>query len=140
MSDGSRTEVEQGRGAGWIAFAAALLITGGVFKVFDAFWAFKYDDEIAEPVQTIVFENDLQSWGWVWLVLGILLILTGVAVVQGSEIGRWAGIVIAGIAAIVYTPWIYFQPLWTILSVTLAVLVIYALAAYGGHAGPAGRR
>jgi hypothetical protein len=30
-------------------------------------------------------------------------------------------------------PWIYYQPLWTVLSVALAVLIIHALAAYGGH-------
>jgi hypothetical protein len=29
--------------------------------------------------------------------------------------------------------WIYYQPLWAVLSVGLAVLVIYALAAYRGH-------
>jgi hypothetical protein len=30
-------------------------------------------------------------------------------------------------------PWIYYQPLWTMLSVTLMVLTIYALAAHGGR-------
>lgn len=43
------------------------------------------------------------------------------------------GILAGCIAAIVYLPWIYFQPLWTILSVTLAILVVYALATYGGR-------
>lgn len=134
------TDVTQGagtatseRGTGWLWFAATVLIVSGAFKILDALWAFKYDDEISEDVQTILFENDLQAWGWWWLAVGILLVAAGVAVVSGAEWARWVGIVAASIAAIAYFPWIYYQPLWTILSVGLAVLVVYALATYGGH-------
>ena len=121
------------RGAGWLAFSATMLVISGVFKIFDALWAFKYDDEVSPEVQTVLFENDLESWGWVWLGVGILLVLAGIAVVSGSEVARWFGIIVAALAAMAYLPWIYYQPLWTILSVTLAVMVIYGLAAYGGR-------
>lgn len=124
------------RGAGWLAFAGTVLVVSGVFKIFDALWAFKYDDDVSEEVQTVVFENDLQSWGWVWLVVGIVLVLAGIAVVSGAEWARWVGIVTAAVAAIAFLPWIYYQPLWTILSVTLAAMVIYALAPYGGRRSP----
>jgi hypothetical protein len=123
----------------WLAFAAALLAVSGVFKILDALWAFKYDDDVNEEVQTVLFERDLTSWGWVWLVVGILLLATGFAVVTGAEWARWVGIVAASIATMTFLPWIYFQPLWTILSVTLAVLVIYALAAHGGRRSPMAR-
>lgn len=121
------------RGAGWLAFSATMLVVSGVFKIFDALWAFKYDDEVSEEVQTVVFENDLESWGWVWLGVGIVLVLAGIAVVSGAEWARWVGIVAAALAAMSFLPWIYYQPLWTILSVTLAVMVIYGLVAYGGR-------
>jgi hypothetical protein len=114
MADVDRGVPDGRAGAGWLAFAAALLVISGAFKILDAVYAFKYDDEISENVQTIVFERDPATWGWIWLIVGIVIIA-------------------AGIAAIMYLPWIYFQPIWTILSVTLAVLVIYALAAYGGR-------
>ncbi|HKE71974.1 MAG TPA: hypothetical protein VKB57_00055 [Acidimicrobiales bacterium] len=127
------------KGTGWISFAAALLVVSGIFKIFDALWAFKYDDEVNKEVQTVLFERDLTSWGWVWLVVGIILILAGVAVTRGSQWARWLGIVVASLAAISFLPWIYFQPLWTILSVTLAILVVYALCTYGGRTGPAAR-
>jgi hypothetical protein len=134
------TEVEQvsypespRRRANWVAFAAALLAVSGIFKIFDALWAFKYDDDVSSEVQTFIFERDLTSWGWVWLVVGIVLIATGFAVVTGAEWARWVGIVAASLAAITFLPWIYYQPLWTILSVTLAMLVVWALAVYGGR-------
>ena len=128
--------VDTPRAAGWLAFAGTVLVVSGVFKIFDALWAFKYDDEVSEEVQTVLFENDLQSWGWVWLVVGIVLVLAGIAVVSGAEWARWVGIVTAAVAAIAFLPWIYYQPLWTILSVALAVMVIYALATYGGRRSP----
>ena len=126
-------------GLGWITFAATLLIVGGIFKIFDAFWAFKYDDDVPEGLQTVLFENDLAAWGWLWLLLGVLLIAAGLAVMRGAQWARWFGIVAAGFAAIVVFPWIYFQPLWTILSVSVALMAVYALAAYGGPEGPARR-
>jgi hypothetical protein len=130
------TRVLTPRAAGWLSFAAALLVVSGVFKILDALWAFKFDDDVSEEVQTVLFENDLESWGWVWLVVGVVLILAGFAVISGAQWARWVGIVAASLAAIAFLPWIYYQPLWTILSVTLAVLVIYALAAYGGPREP----
>ena len=120
------------KGAGWLAFAGALLVVSGAFKILDALWAWKYDDELSDPVQTVLFEGDLTSWGWVWLIVGILLLATGFAVISGAEWARWVGMIVAGLAAIAFLPWIYYQPFWTMLSVTLAILVIYALAAYGG--------
>jgi hypothetical protein len=42
------------------------------------------------------------------------------------------GIVAAGIGAITFFPWIYFRPGMAILSIALCVMVIYALAVYGG--------
>jgi hypothetical protein len=65
--------------------------------------------------------------------VGIVLIAAGFAVVTGAEWARWFGIAAASIGAITFLPWIYYQPLWTVLSVALAVLVIYALGAYGGR-------
>jgi hypothetical protein len=130
------TRVMTPRAAGWLSFAAALLVVSGVFKILDALWAFKYDDEVSEEVQTVLFEHDLTSWGWLWLGVGIVLIAAGFAVISGAQWARWVGIVVASIATMLFLPWIYYQPLWSILSVSLAVLVIYALAAYGGPREP----
>jgi hypothetical protein len=121
--------------ARWLSFAAAVLAVSGIFKILDALWAFKYDDDVSEEVQTVLFEGDLASWGWVWLVVGIVLVAAGFAVVTGAEWARWIGILAASLSAITFFPWIYYQPLWTILSVSLAILVVYALAAYGGRPG-----
>jgi hypothetical protein len=120
------------RGQGWIYFAGWLLAISGVFKLFDAFWAFEYDEALSETVQTILFQRDLASWGWPWLVTALILVAAGCAVVTGAQWARWVGVIAASLSAITSFLWIYHQPLWTMVSVALAVLVVYALVVYGG--------
>jgi hypothetical protein len=91
---------------------------------------------LSEEVQTIFWDRDLAVWGWLWLLVGIVLIAAGVALATGAEWARWVGILAAGIQGFLSFTWIYFQPLWSTLSVTLAILVIYALCTYGGRWGP----
>jgi hypothetical protein len=130
-----RSDVPTYESSGWLVFAAIMLVIGGAMKVFDAFWAFKYDDDIAEDVQTIVFERDPATWGWIWMAVGILLIVAGFYVITGARWARWIGIVAASITAIAVFPWIYYQPLWTSISVALMVVTIAALATDGGPRG-----
>ena len=85
-------------GVGWLAFAASLLVIVGIFKIFDAIWAFKYDDELAGEVRTIVFDQDLTAWGWIWLLLGILLIVAGFVAVLSVAIGTMAALALARMA------------------------------------------
>jgi hypothetical protein len=120
-------------GVGWLAFAASLLVISGIFKILDAIWAWKYDDEVSESVQTIVFERDLAAWGWIWLLLGILLIVAGFAVVKGMEWARWFGIVVLAVAAIANYSWIVWAPLWTLVLEGIYAAAIYGLMVYGGR-------
>jgi hypothetical protein len=117
-------------GAGWLAFAGAMLVLGGLLKILDALWAFKYDDEVSEEVQTVLFASDLGAWGWVWLLLGIALVVAGFMVVQGAQWARWFGIVAAALWALLNYTWVFIQPFWALFSVFLAMLVIYALVNY----------
>jgi hypothetical protein len=127
-------------GTGWLAFASSLLVISGIFKILDAIWAFKYDDDpVSEQVQTIVFGRDLTSWGWVWLLLGILLIVAGFAVVRGEEWARWFGVVAAAIGAITNYSWIVVQPIMALVMEGMFLAAIYGLLVYGGRRDPIGR-
>ena len=135
MSEIDRIDAEREvkKGTGWLAFAGAMLVVSGIFKILDALWAFKYDDKVSNDVETIVFEHNLTAWGWVWLVVGIVLIVAGFGVVNRAQWARWFGVVAAGAAAIVNYSWIFYQPIWTIATEGILVAVIYALLVYGGE-------
>ena len=132
MSD-QNWEAARRRRAGWLAFAATLLVMSGGFKVLDALWAFKFDDDIKDEMQTVLFAHDPGAWGWLWLVLGVLLIAAGFAVAKGAQWARWFGVVVAGVSLLFNYVWIYFQPIWTLVSTGVLLAVLYALIVYGGR-------
>jgi hypothetical protein len=123
-------------GEGWLLFAAIVLMTAGVMRIFDALWAFDKDDELTTNLQVILWDDSLDAYGWIWLVVGVLLVVAGFGVLSGSETARWFGIFMAAISAISAFLWIYAFPIWSLVGVLISVGVIYALAAYGG--GPVG--
>ena len=76
--------------------------------------------------------SDLRTWGWIMLIVGVLLIIAAMGVFSGSGFARWFGIFAAALLAIDQFMFAQAYPFWSLLMFALAVLVIYALAAYGG--------
>jgi hypothetical protein len=66
-------------------------------------------------------------WGWLWLIVGALQLLTGVLVLQRKEWGLALGVSIAGLSAFMTIFVIFVVPLWAIVVLTLDILVIYGL-------------
>jgi hypothetical protein len=124
------TEREQ-RGAGWLLFAAVIMIMGGIMRIIDALWAFDTDD--TDRLRVLVYDDNLDAYGWLWLVVGILLVAAGFSVLAGAEWARWFGILMATLAAVSAMLWIYAFPIWALVSVLISVMVIYALTVYGGR-------
>ncbi len=80
---------------------------------------------------TFVFSG-LSTWGWIVMILGVLQLLAAFALVGGSELARWFGIAVAGLNAIGQLFFIAAYPWWAISMFTIDLLIIYALAVYGG--------
>ncbi|HET6953713.1 MAG TPA: hypothetical protein VFI47_25285 [Acidimicrobiales bacterium] len=121
------------QGEGWLLFAAVVLVTAGIMRVLDALWAFDKDDEIPERLQVLVWDDNLAAYGWLWLIVGVLLIAAGFGVLSGASWARWFGIVMAALSGITAFLWIYAYPIWALVGSLIAFLVIYALATYGGR-------
>jgi hypothetical protein len=120
------------RGSGWILFAAIVMGVAGVMRIFDAIWAFSYHGVLPENLEGAIFGHSLKTYGWVWLVIGLIYIVCGFAVMGGSQIGRWVGVVGAGLGGVAAMWWIPYYPVWSLVYVGLAGLVMYALLVYGG--------
>ena len=76
--------------------------------------------------------SDLNTWGWIILVLGVLQLIASFAIVSGSEWARWFGIVVAGINAIGQLHFVSANPFWAMALFAVDILIIYGLAVYGG--------
>ena len=124
------------RGEGWVLFAGIILVLGGVMRGFDAIWAFSYHGVLPYNLEAAIFGHSLQTYGWLDLIVAVILIVCGFAVVSGSGPARWIGIFAAAIAGISAIWWMPFYPVWALVYIIIAFLVIYALAVYGGVREP----
>ena len=122
------------RGGGWVVFAAIVLGVAGVMRFFDAIWAFSYHGVLPENLQGAIFGHSLKTYGWVYLVVAVVLLLCGFLVLTGSQAGRWVGIAAGAIGCISAIWWMPYYPIWSLTYIFIGALVIYALAAYGGKA------
>jgi hypothetical protein len=117
-------------GAGWVSFAAIMLALAGVWNVIDGMLAIG-SSRVYGPSQTFVF-SDLNTWGWIILALGVIQLLAAYSIIAGSEVGRWFGIGAAFVNGIGQLFFIPAYPWWSIAMFTVDLIVIYALAVYGG--------
>ncbi len=120
------------RGEGWVLFAGIALGVAGIMRIFDAIWAFSYHGVLPGNLEGAIFGHSLKTYGWVYLVVAAVLIVCAFLVFSGSQVGRWVGIVAAGLMSISAIWWMPYYPIWSLTYIAIGALVIYALAAYGG--------
>jgi hypothetical protein len=115
---------------GWAGFAGVMLIMIGIFDVIQGLVAL-FNDEFYVITQEWVFEFDITTWGWIQLILGVILIASGVGIFSGNVAARTVGVIIAGLAAIVNFAWLPYYPVWSIIVIAICIAIIWALTAHG---------
>jgi hypothetical protein len=120
-------------GSGWVAFASAILIFTGIMRFFDSIWAFRYKGALPDGLQNATLGHNIKTYAWVYLIIGIILVLVGIGVVYRSQFSRWFGVVAAGLGGLSAMPWMPYFPVWTLIYIVLAITVMYALIAHGAR-------
>lgn len=115
---------------GWAGFAGIMLIMVGIFDVIQGLVAI-FDDEFFVVTQEWVFEFDITTWGWVQLILGVILIASGVGIFSGNVAGRTVGVIAAGLGALANFAWLPYYPIWSVIIIAVCVAIIWALTAHG---------
>ncbi len=119
---------------GWTICAATFLGIAGIMRIFDAIWAFRYHGALPSNLEDAIFGHSLKTYGWVYLVVAAILLVSAVAIVIGrSQIGRWIGVAAGAIAAISAIWWMPYYPVWSLTYIALAGFVIYALVVHGAR-------
>jgi len=128
---GREARVATTRGAGWLTFAAIVLGVAGAWNIIDGILAISRSKVFTQNA-TYVW-SDLRTWGWVALGVGIVTVLAAVYLFSGSQWARWTGIAVASVNAINQLFWVPVYPWWALMMFAVDILVIYALAVYGGR-------
>ena len=116
---------------GWIAFAGLMMILLGSFHAIQGLVALFNDEYFLVGQSGLVLPVDYTSWGLTHLVLGLLVAAAGVGVLSGSTAARAVGTLMAMLSAVVNLAFLAAYPLWSIIMITLDVLIILALTVHG---------
>jgi hypothetical protein len=72
---------------------------------------------------------DLTTWGWVTIILSVILVLTGGGLLSGADWARWVGVFLVIVNAVSQV-WVFpAAPLWAFIMIILDVVIIYNLTA-----------
>ena len=115
---------------GWSVFAAYMLMMIGAFHALAGFAAI-VKDEFFVVGDEYAFELDATTWGWIHLIVGILVFLCGLGIFSGNVVARTVGVLVAIGSAITAFAWLPYQPVWSSILIAIDVAVIWALTAHG---------
>jgi hypothetical protein len=114
------------KSAGAIIFACIALGIVGVLNVIYGIAAIGDANFFAADRHFIV--SDLNTWGWITLVLGVLQMTAAGSITRGGQFGRWFGILSAlgsALAALLSMP---AYPFWSLAVFAIDIVVIHGLA------------
>jgi hypothetical protein len=117
---------------GWITFAGVMLLIGGSLNLFYGIVAAVNDEWVVFTNRSAVY-LDVSEWGWVHIILGAVVFLSGIGVFSGNILARIVGVAVASISLLVNFFFIPVYPLWALIVITIDVLIIWALTAHGSE-------
>ncbi|MFJ2112255.1 MULTISPECIES: hypothetical protein [unclassified Streptomyces] len=121
----------QGRAAwarGGSLLAGILMLVTGATTILQAVVAFKRDSFL-NSVTNYAYTFNLTSWGWIHVIIGGLLALTGIALLATrASWARFVGIGLAGLLLVAQFMYLPYQPIWSVMGMALSAFIIWALA------------
>src|SRR3954454_17172809 len=124
---------------GWVYFASSMTFLLGIFQIIEGLVA-GFDDGYYHVTESgLVVNVDYTAWGWVHVLVGLLLMVSAAGVLTGNLAARAVGVVLAGLSAVLNLLFIPAYPIWSTIIITVDVLVIYALTVHGGELADSAR-
>jgi hypothetical protein len=115
------------RRSGWITFAGVAALMAGAYNTLSGIAALSDDNTLTAQAKEVLYGIDLTAWGWFWLLLGIVQLVTGVLILQRHPWGLWLGVGIAGLSGLLTVVVMFVFPLWAIAVLTIDFLILFAL-------------
>lgn len=111
--------------SGWVLFSGIMLLFAGMWITFQGIFAFFRSTWF---IGSAVF-GSLWIWALAWLVFGLLMMGAGAAVTAGRSWGRWFGIVVVTLSALVQMASFATYPWWSAVMIAVDVLILFGLTA-----------
>ncbi|HEV2918472.1 MAG TPA: hypothetical protein VG673_04405, partial [Actinomycetota bacterium] len=115
---------------GFILFAAIMMLMAGSFQALQGLIGI-FENEFYVATRNYVFEFDATTWGWIHLLVGLLVAFAGWGLLSGRTWARVVAITVAVLSAMANFLFIPYYPFWALTVITLDIFVIWAVAAHG---------
>jgi hypothetical protein len=115
---------------GFTFFAAFMMMMIGAFQSIEGLAAI-FKNEFFVVSERYAFKVDATTWGWIHLLMGLIILAAGFGLFSGAVWARAIGVSMAVISAIANFLFLPYYPVWSILIIILNVTVIWALTAHG---------
>ena len=119
-----------GWAVGFIMFAAIMMIMVGIFQALQGLVAI-FENEFYVATRNYLFQFDATAWGWIHLILGLVVAFAGWGLLSGRTWARALAIALAVLSAIANFLFIPYYPFWSLLTIAVKVFVLWAIAAPG---------
>ena len=119
---------------GWVYFAGFMMIILGIFQAITGLTAL-LNSTYYVKLQSHLLVLNYTQWGWIHLLLGILVIVVGTNLFSGKGWARVIATILVTLNLIAQFAFVSAYPIWSIIMMVIDVLIIYALTVHGGEAG-----
>jgi hypothetical protein len=124
------SEQRSDAGAGWVSFAGIILITVGIFQAFAGLVGL-IEDEFYAVTPEYVVQFDSTTWGWIHILIGLIVIAAGFGIFAGNVLARTVGVFAALGSMISVFAWLPWYPVWGIILIAMNIAIIWALTVHG---------
>ena len=115
------------RRSSFVTFAGVLAVVVGFFNGIAGIAAISKDDSLEASAHEVLFGIDYTTWGWFWLVLGIVQIGIGGLILARHPSGLLLGVVWASLSLILTVFVIFVYPIWALAVIGINILIIWGL-------------
>jgi hypothetical protein len=123
-------ERQSGWAFGFGTFASIMMVILGGFSILNGVAAI-YKDQFFVPVGDYAYKFDITTWGWIHLIFGVVVLIAGFALLSGAVWARTVAVVVATLNAIANFAFLPWYPIWSIIIITVDVLIIWAVTVHG---------
>ncbi|MFE7133036.1 hypothetical protein ACFVIM_19475 [Streptomyces sp. NPDC057638] len=114
---------------GGVVFAGILLVCYGILGILQGIAAIAEDD-VYGRIGNYVYKINLTGWGWIHLIIGVCLLVTGWGVLKNQAWARYAGLFFAALMLIAQFLFLPYAPIWSLIMIAISIFIIWALATY----------
>ncbi len=116
------------RHSGSVTFAAVLVAIAGLYNTLSGAGAIAESDSVTGQLSVVLYGIDIETWGWLWLIVGVAQLITAILLFSRSPIGAIIALLGAFVSATFTIFIIFVAPLWAIVVLALNLGIIRIIA------------